>query len=562
MRSSGARGVCLTASILLALPAPLSAAERKSPDGPQNAYGCNRTGMGVGMLLGAVAGAALASQVEDNKKRAVLMGAVLGAVLGGAVGHELDRRKCELKKIAAQNRLALEVQTITTTTPAPPGNRAAGPTKVEIGLLVAVQESPEQFASGSDALSPDAQRYFGEIADTYVHGKQAATLPTDASDEQRSAIEALKGKIILLVGHTDDVGSTEANAGLSEARARAVAKLLAERGMPMEDIYYQGAGETLPVADNATEAGRKRNRRVEFIDVPDLQSLSLYLASRAGKVEHFRAAAEPVVIVAEALPTVDPPPPARKKGQVPRAQASSIPRASILVGQASAPALPSTAKPLAAKAAARPAAPKVVAPKVVAATTFDFGGIPAVDVRSPAIGREVKPRKVALARRAVAAEVATPGLPACAADRPRVAYAVKSLKSGAELPFGTADYMPGLYGTSWMALVNGHLVGLTRVTVLKDGGRPAAKPELMLFKDYARSPDPTRAPDVRTKPDVNVYRGERGLLYRVFAHGSANLSCVDMLLPAGGGFAAPGSRLFYDQAGDSYVADFAPAIHR
>lgn len=67
---------------------------------------------------------------------------------------------------------------------------------------------------------------------------------------------------IEVVGHTDDVGPEEANQRLSEARAEAVAVYLIGRGVDPARLVVSGMGETSPVASNATDEGRARNRRV------------------------------------------------------------------------------------------------------------------------------------------------------------------------------------------------------------------------------------------------------------------------------------------------------------
>jgi OmpA-OmpF porin, OOP family len=66
-------------------------------------------------------------------------------------------------------------------------------------------------------------------------------------------------------GHTDDVGSGESNKTLSLDRARAVAGALADRGIDTSRLTPQGYGESQPIADNSTEEGRARNRRVELV---------------------------------------------------------------------------------------------------------------------------------------------------------------------------------------------------------------------------------------------------------------------------------------------------------
>ena len=82
---------------------------------------------------------------------------------------------------------------------------------------------------------------------------------------------------IRITGHTDAVGSDEANQILSEGRANAVRADLIQRGVAAERIEAEGKGEKEPVADNDTEEGRQLNRRVEFIitgtDGEDIQQV-------------------------------------------------------------------------------------------------------------------------------------------------------------------------------------------------------------------------------------------------------------------------------------------------
>ena len=65
------------------------------------------------------------------------------------------------------------------------------------------------------------------------------------------------------MGHTDSKGSKAYNQKLSERRAQAVADFLRTFGVK-NSMSVKGMGETQPVADNATDAGRAQNRRVEI----------------------------------------------------------------------------------------------------------------------------------------------------------------------------------------------------------------------------------------------------------------------------------------------------------
>jgi outer membrane protein OmpA-like peptidoglycan-associated protein len=73
------------------------------------------------------------------------------------------------------------------------------------------------------------------------------------------------GLKIAVEGHTDSVGGDEYNMRLSENRAGAVRDFLVAQGVPAGAVTSQGFGKTMPVADNATAAGRQQNRRVELV---------------------------------------------------------------------------------------------------------------------------------------------------------------------------------------------------------------------------------------------------------------------------------------------------------
>lgn len=66
-------------------------------------------------------------------------------------------------------------------------------------------------------------------------------------------------------GHTDNVGAAASNQALSQARAVSLLKALADRGVPMDRLNAVGYSFNRPIASNATDDGRKINRRVELL---------------------------------------------------------------------------------------------------------------------------------------------------------------------------------------------------------------------------------------------------------------------------------------------------------
>ncbi len=73
-----------------------------------------------------------------------------------------------------------------------------------------------------------------------------------------------KRQKILIAGHTDNIGDPAMNNMLSLNRAESVKKYLMNKGVPAELIKAKGYGDTQPIADNASEAGRAKNRRTEI----------------------------------------------------------------------------------------------------------------------------------------------------------------------------------------------------------------------------------------------------------------------------------------------------------
>ena len=469
---------------------------------------CAKTATVVGGVLGAVAGSLIGSQVSKSTESKII-GGVAGAGIGAAIGYNIDQRRCALFQIAKDHNAQVVVAPVVvpkgdlppastvaaatsdakaTATPFTPGGDTS-----TAGLSVTLRDSGHQFPSGSDKLNPDAEALVRDVAAQYSYPRQEARLSLSSSSDERAAVETLKTKRILLVGHTDDVGNSRDNANLSERRAAAVARVFQQQGVPIANLYFQGAGETLPIADNHSEDGRASNRRVEISDVSDDAAFRKFLASRRQSIQYYRSGS---VLAADATPSGT-----------------------------------------GANAARR------VKP---AAGFIDFGGVPEATLMSAADFNATAP--------VAASGAATPDrpvVPTCSADRPRVANRVKSLATQADL--AVSDYVPGLYNSSWSDSVNGNLVGLTNVDVPRDGGAAAQKPTLLIWKNY----DPKKkmpAADFTSQPDVNVYRGSRAILYRVFVSGP--MKCMDVLFPYTDTGETRNSNLFYDNKTAVYVTSF------
>lgn len=100
---------------------------------------------------------------------------------------------------------------------------------------------------------------------TFDFGK--STLTTDAKTELDKLIDFLTKKTIAKISisaHTDNVGSFENNMKLSEERAASVMKYMISKGIAKNRMSAKGYADNMPVADNDTEEGRHKNRRVEI----------------------------------------------------------------------------------------------------------------------------------------------------------------------------------------------------------------------------------------------------------------------------------------------------------
>jgi outer membrane protein OmpA-like peptidoglycan-associated protein len=135
----------------------------------------------------------------------------------------------------------------------PPAPASAPPPVIvqacEASLAKIVALSEIEFSTGSSAIAPQSARVLDALA------KAVAQCPGN----------------IRVEGHTDSVGGAEENRVLSNARATAVRSALIERGLPAERLVAEGFGASAPIADNKTEAGRARNRRIEFHVVAEKQ---------------------------------------------------------------------------------------------------------------------------------------------------------------------------------------------------------------------------------------------------------------------------------------------------
>lgn len=481
-----------------------------------------------GVVLGALLGNALGGKDESR-----LIGAALGGVLGGFIGADMDRKRCELSKVAKKYDLDIIYANIESegdvASPVQDGVAASGavskPSNV-IGHSVVVRDKDgavSHFQSGSDQLTPRAKEYFTAIAAQYA---PEAVLSGQVDPKRKAEARAqLAQRHILLIGHTDDTGTSTLNASLSEKRARAVAAFLKQKGVPDNRVYYQGAGESMPVADNRTEAGRASNRRVEIIEVADEAGFKKYLGARKPQYAYYRPK-ESAALAAN--------PPVAAPTRPSTASRKSV-RPPVVTSASSGQAPASTA----------PVAPAI-----------NFGGVPYSTTAAKLDSGQLLPERDGFSLMSTARASDNVVLSDCTFDRPRAVGAVKSLRDG--VTYKTSEHLPQLYGKTWASEVNGNLVVINRLAILRDGGAPANLPELKVYAQY--KPNNGKKPDVSEEPQVNSYLVDKGVLYRMFPNGGAGLQCMDVLFGTDGSTTAKAGKLVYAAGSSRFVADFKPQI--
>lgn len=184
-------------------------------------------GAGIGAAVGALGGFLIAKDKSgSDQRKAALIGAGVGALVGGGVGSYMDNQEQELRQQLVNSGVSVSRN----------GNE-----------IILNMPSNVTFASGQDALNAQFFQVLDSVA--IVLNKYPRTL-------------------LDVDGHTDSVGDDASNQALSERRAVSVARYLNSRQVDSRRLRIIGFGETRPIADNASDAGRAANRRVEVRIAP------------------------------------------------------------------------------------------------------------------------------------------------------------------------------------------------------------------------------------------------------------------------------------------------------
>jgi outer membrane protein OmpA-like peptidoglycan-associated protein len=180
-------------------------------------------GTAVGAGVGAGAGAVISKGTGGKAGTGAVVGGAIGAVVGNIWSKKQEERKRQMEQ--ATQGTGIEV---------------ARTSDNQLKLNVPNDVS---FDVNSANIKPELRT----VLDTFANSLR------DDPNAQLS-----------IVGHTDSSGSDAINNPLSLERARSVRDYLAARGVSANRIETAGRGEREPVADNNTDSGRARNRRVEM----------------------------------------------------------------------------------------------------------------------------------------------------------------------------------------------------------------------------------------------------------------------------------------------------------
>ncbi|MCP5058443.1 MAG: OmpA family protein [bacterium] len=195
----------------------------------------------IGAGLGGGGGAAYGASNDRRHDGDSIMGyGALGILVGGAAGYGI----C----YALQDRAAEET---TAATPAEEPSAEPGPAPAPMPAPVVAADPCHETVT---------------FEGVHFEFDRSEILPTGRTvlDAVASRLGECRETRVRIAGHTDSIGTDAYNQGLSERRAAAVANYLVGHGIAAARLDEVGHGEGRPVADNGTDAGRARNRRVEL----------------------------------------------------------------------------------------------------------------------------------------------------------------------------------------------------------------------------------------------------------------------------------------------------------
>jgi len=487
-------------------------------------YGRTAVGCVGGTLIGGLAGAL------KGGGDGALKGAAIGLAVGCLAGHVWDEREKAIRELAAAENMRIQMERVYQQPAAGPvkASQAAAATKktadpATVGMVAQIEDDA-MFNVNSATLTAAGHRQLEKLAAILQKARQA---------------EGTANSPVMVIGHTDDTGSAQYNLQLSEQRAKAVVQILAKQGFAAEQLYYQGAGESRPVADNQHPAGRSMNRRVELVELTDDTMLQKRIAAEQYNPRYIQQSNAHLNQV----------PYQPNAATETRSQATGQKNATVTAKSTVARPTPTVSKPSATKAPAK--TPATAASNL---SEVDFGGQPAATQ-----GWELAARfspdyqsGMGLFSSAVASEAP---IRSCANDNPSQVGEVKNLAGKSMAQFKTTEFRPGMNGKVWAAKVNGHTVFINPVAILADNHAVAVQPSVAFINQQSKNKTELTS---KFQGQAQIYPGQDNMLMRIFISDSqAPIKCLDVLLPYGGNKAEAGT-LYYPKQNQTYVAAYTP----
>jgi outer membrane protein OmpA-like peptidoglycan-associated protein len=153
-------------------------------------------------------------------------------------------------------------------------DRAEGKLETQADRLAKAERESQEAWQGLAAFAAVKEDARGKVitlsGSVLFESNKADLMPTakERLDEVVTAVRQHEGRHIVVVGHTDNVGTEKSNKELSQRRADAVRDYLASKGIRPDLLRSEGRGEAEPIASNDSPETRANNRRVEIIIEP------------------------------------------------------------------------------------------------------------------------------------------------------------------------------------------------------------------------------------------------------------------------------------------------------
>lgn len=233
------------------------------------------------------------TDVGENRDDKTHFTASLGAGLTGLMIGELVRGRVDVRGIYDDYSRGLFDAVLTAGIEIPLGRHKSEPiiqmverqVEVEREVVREIVKEVEPLDSDGDGIPDHRDDCPGTLPGLRTDNRgcaigQTVTIENIEFDFNKATLRDSSGSIldnaanflrnqdnlrVVIAGHTDDVGSDIYNQRLSEARARSVMQALVQRGISADRLKALGLGKSFPRASNATQEGRDRNRRVEFL---------------------------------------------------------------------------------------------------------------------------------------------------------------------------------------------------------------------------------------------------------------------------------------------------------